>query len=306
MPWLAKAKGFAVVFLILIQSTGFSQVNDSLDRTKLRWTIAGESAAYAGAMGSLYFVWYKDQPLTGFHFFDDSGEWMQMDKAGHFGTAALFSEYSYDLYRNCGMGKNKAAWWASAQSLFFLTSLELLDGFSRDWGFSWSDMAANVGGAGFFLAQKLFWDEGWGQKMRVKFSAHTTYHAGLRPEILGNDFPSRILKDYNGQTFWLSINPSSVFNLDHRFPVWLNLAFGYGAEGMLGGHENPVYNNKGEQLPQLQRYRQGYFSLDIDLKKIPTNKKWLKVVFSTLNWIKIPFPTMEISQGKVLFHPFYF
>jgi len=42
----------------------------------------------------------------------------------------------------------------------------------------------------------------------------------------------------------------------------LNIAFGYGAEGMLYGESNP--NNQFTQDP----YRQFYLSLDVDLTKI--------------------------------------
>lgn len=307
MRWLAK--GLCLVLLILMQKECNAFSNDTTDvvnKKALRLTIASEALAYSGAMSSLYFVWYKDQQLTSFHFFNDSREWMQMDKAGHFGTAALFAEYSFDLYRHCGLSKRKAAWLGASQAMFFLSSLEIMDGFSSDWGFSWSDMGANLAGAGFFLMQHLGEGDRDSQKFRVKFSSHLSQHAQWRPEVLGQDFSSRMLKDYNGQTFWLSVNPHDLFNFNASFPRWLNIAFGYGAEGMLGGTSNPVYNNRGQTLPQFDRMRQYYFSLDIDLRKIPVKRKWMKVTLSALNWIKIPFPALGYSQGKFSLHPFYF
>ena len=51
----------------------------------------------------------------------------------------------------------------------------------------------------------------------------------------------QVLKDYNGQTYWLSANIWS-FNKESNFPRWLNVAFGYGADGMLYGENNPTNN----------------------------------------------------------------
>ncbi|OJU23360.1 MAG: hypothetical protein BGN92_03335 [Sphingobacteriales bacterium 41-5] len=51
----------------------------------------------------------------------------------------------------------------------FLTVIEILDGFSNKWGFSWGDMAANVFGAGMFQGQQLLWNE---QRIKFKFSFH--------------------------------------------------------------------------------------------------------------------------------------
>jgi len=91
------------------------------------------------------------------------------------------------------------------------------------------------------------------------------------------------------------------FNKESNFPKWLNIAFGYGAEGMLYGESNP--NNQFTQDP----YRQFYLSLDVDLTKIKTTSKFLKTLFSTINFIKIPAPTLEYtSRGDFKFHLLHF
>jgi len=80
----------------------------------------------------------------------------------------------------------------------------------------------------------------------------------------------------------------------------LYLATIYGATGMIGGIENP------SNLPYYDRYRQYYLSLDIDLKKIPTKSKVLKVLFSVLNIFKIPMPTLEYGNNRITAHYLYF
>jgi hypothetical protein len=138
----------------------------------------------------------------------------------------------------------------------------------------------------------------------MKFSYHTTDYAAIRPEVLGETPAQRILKDYNGQTYWLSINPQSFIKNKKVLPNWLNFAFGYSADGMVGGESNIGEDYDYSHIPRM---RQFFFSPDVDFTRIPTKSKFLKGVFVVLNMIKIPAPTLEIDQtGKVNFYMFYF
>jgi hypothetical protein len=74
---------------------------------------------------------------------------------------------------------------------------------------------------------------------------------------------------------------------------------------MLGGFENPDEVN-GVPMPEFDRYRQYYFSLDVDLTRIPTRSKFLRGVFNVLSFIKIPMPTVEFSEKGTKFYPLYF
>lgn len=108
------------------------------------------------------------------------------------------------------------------------------------------------------------------------------------------------LKDYNGQTYWLSANINS-FLKTNGIPNWLNLAFGYGAEGMLTGDPNDVL------FLNQNRTRQYYLSLDLDLSRIKTNSNLLKTIFDVFNVIKVPFPALELnSNGRIKWHYIYF
>ncbi|HLA56077.1 MAG TPA: hypothetical protein VK623_08250, partial [Flavobacterium sp.] len=78
----------------------------------------------------------------------------------------------------------------------------------------------------------------------------------------------------------------------------------YGAEGMITGNGD---KNTTELAPETTRYRQYYFSLDVDLSRIQTKSHVLKTLFSVFNTIKIPAPTFEMtSQGKGKLKAFYF
>ena len=151
-----------------------------------------------------------------------------------------------------------------------------------------------------YVSQELLWKE---QRIIPKFSFHTTPYASARPEVLGSTITEQILKDYNGQTYWLSANIHS-FAKTSKFPKWLNVAIGYGAEGMITGYDdfvNTVF------LPESKRYRQFYLSLDVDLTKIETKSHFVKTILTVFNFIKIPAPTIEIrGNGGTKFHFIYF
>ena len=163
-------------------------------------------------------------------------------------------------------------------------------------------MAANVAGSSLFAAQQLGWKE---QRIQFKFSAHRkTYEPDLEmraDELFGTSLAERILKDYNGQTLWMSFNIHS-FLRKKNIPEWLNISVGYGAEGMFGGYENIAYDEDGNETfnrTDIKRYRQWFLSPDIDLTKINTRSKFLRTVLAGLNAIKIPAPSLELSNGKL-------
>ena len=182
----------------------------------------------------------------------------------------------------------------------FLTAVEALDGFSSQWGASAGDIIANASGTALYVSQELIWKE---QRIIPKFSFHPTKYADLRPEILGSSFSEQILKDYNGQTYWLSVNVHSFFK-ESKIPKWLNLALGYGANGMTSGN---VQNSIPFSTSNPERFRQFYLSLDLDLTKIKTNSSFLKTVFSIVNSVKVPAPTIEYKHSDDFkFHLIYF
>lgn len=90
-------------------------------------------------------------------------------------------------------------------------------------------MLANGAGTGLLIGQEILWK---GQRIRLKLSFHRTKYAFLYPEKLGDGLLEELFKDYNGQTYWLSFNLSSFFNCG-ILPEWLNLALGYGGDGMV-------------------------------------------------------------------------
>ena len=306
-------KNFTLILILLVcsnlvigQSNEFYPENwrpDSVNNKRVK--IVGVSAGlfYGATMTALYSTWYKQYSTGKLHNFDDSKEWLGMDKVGHVATTYTLSRYGREALWYTGMNNTKSTLYGAGYAMLFQTTIELFDGYSEGWGFSWSDMAANTIGASLYASQQLIWKE---QRFTMKWSYSPTEYAQYRPNLLGSNWNERMLKDYNGQTYWLSGNISTFLPKESKFPKWINVAGGYGAEGMLGAHGNPCEVD-GEPVPKFDRYNQFYFSLDVDFTRIPTRSKFLKTAFIALSFIKIPFPTIEFNgKGETIFHPLMF
>lgn len=285
---------------------------DSLAQRKKRaLAMAGiHGGLYGGSLLLLNQVWYADYARGKFRTFNDFPEWQQVDKVGHTWSAYQLSRASFTGWRWVGLPEKKQVLLAGLSGFAFLTVIEILDGFSEEWGWSWSDFGANIAGSGLFIGQQLGWKE---QRISFKFSFHRMQYPEAMlnkrsDDLYGASLPERMLKDYNGQTYWLSANLKS-FLPETKLPGWLNLSVGYGAKGMFGGTENiwedPQTNILMDRT-DISRRRQWYLAPDIDFTKIKTNKKWVRSLFNVLNAFKMPAPTMILSKGKIRFHGFYF
>ena len=125
------------------------------------------------------------------------------------------------------------------------------------------DMAANLFGSSLFLAQQLTWKQ---QRVQMRISFHHSIYPAYNPSELGSNWRQRLLKDYNGQTYWLSFNMSSFLPKPNNFPRWMTADIGYGAEGMIGGTTNPKEID-GKAVPSFQRYRKLLIGIGGEFKK---------------------------------------
>lgn len=279
---------------------------------KRRTWIVGTAnvVGYSTAMIGLYNAWYKNYPQGKFHTFNDWPEWKQTDKVGHFYSAYTESRASMELWRWAGMERKKRIWIGGMSGAIYQTVIEVLDGFSSEWGWSWADFSANILGSGALVAQELAWDE---QRIKFKFSFHRKRYDDPElnhrsDELFGRTLAERFLKDYNGQTYWASVNLKPFFK-NSRLPDWLSVAVGYGTEGLFGGTENIGKDDNGNIIfsrPDIRRYRQWFIAPDIDLTKIRTNKKGLRLLFTILSAFKFPAPSIEYGNGRFTLHAVHF
>jgi len=294
-----------IILFVLLPLTAFSQSkldafltpSDSLNRPRLNTIVLSEASIGAITLLGLNQLWYADFERSKFHTINDNSAWLQMDKLGHVFTSYQLGKYGSHLLNWSGVSERDQLFYGATLGFSFLTAVEVLDGYSKEWGFSWGDILANGSGTGLYIGQELLWKE---QRIALKYSFHQTKYAKQRPDKLGETYLEQTLKDYNGQTYWLSANLHSFFK-ESKIPKWLNVAVGYGAEGMLTGTKD-VDN---QVLTSNERYRQYFLSFDLNLSKISTNSKLLRSILDVFNMIKIPFPTLEFNKKGTVFHLFY-
>ena len=272
---------------VLFSTSLFSMPADSVNQRK--WITHGALIGVSGgSLLTLQSVWYSEYNQEKFHLFNDGSNWMQMDKAGHGFTAyhitkevSSMQRWAYN-YSKPGLGVIYA--------MGYLTTLELMDGFSAGWGFSLFDFAANGAGAGLYLLQEKVFNK---QVILPKFSYSTSNYASIRPDVLGNNFPQKLLKDYNAQTYWMSVPLHTIIPISNRLS-FLCISFGYGCDAKIVGDQ--------DYWQGYSARRQFYLSFDIDCSNLTPKHPKLNKALSHLNWIKFPFPSLEFSADKTRFH----
>lgn len=279
-------------------------------RTRWIWAAAGQSAGYGTALVLLNQTWYSQYPRSAWKVFNDWSEWKQMDKLGHVYGTYVQGRASMEIWRWAGVPRKTRIWVGGLTGTAFQTLVEYMDGRSDAWGWSWGDIGANLLGSATLIGQELAWNE---QRVQLKLSFHPKQYADpmlqqRSIDLFGKSWASRMLKDYNTQTYWASFRVKS-FLKNARVPNWLCLAVGTGASGLWGGENNIKKDPSGNILfdrSDIPRRRQWYLSPDIDLTKIHSRKKWVRFALLTLSAFKVPLPTLEIEAGKWKLRPLYF
>lgn len=281
------SKPLLALIIFSLTVTANAQVKrDSVSNDRLKKIIIGGSVGYGSALFALNHLWYRGAEKQSFRFFNDNAEWNQVDKIGHFFSAYYLANGAQRSFVWSNVDEQKADLWGAVTGMLLLAPIEVFDGYSARYGASSGDLIANGAGALFFLGQKRLWGE---IRIHPKFSYQRSDYASLRSDVLGDSEISRIIKDYNGQTYWLSLDLDKFI----RFPSWLNVAVGYGADGMVYARE---YHN---QSNGFRSFRQIYLSPDIDLTAIKSRSRTIRSLLFFLNMVKIPAPGLEIADGKI-------
>lgn len=284
---------------ILPAATVYGQSDSLINSNKNRKVALYSAAVYGVGLVGLNQLWYKGYERGKLHSFNDNDEWLQMDKVGHAYSTFTLSKLSYELYSHKDKkSRNEALLYSGLSSFAFLTTVEIFDGFSKEWGFSWGDFGANTSGIALFVAQEYFLNQ---QVVQLKYSFSPTPYSSFRPQVLGSTLLEEAFKDYNGQTYWASINLNSIYS--RIKPKWMSVAFGLGADQMIFANQTSSFT----EGKVLNAQRQYYLSLDVDWEQIETKKLWLKWVFKVANCIKIPAPSVEFSkEDNIQFKALYF
>lgn len=303
--WFRKTYALTCTLALLISLSAQGQLAPSPDSitseiNDRRLLVLGSTfiVGYSALLVTLNKAWYQNKERTDFHFFNDNHEWKQMDKAGHFWGAFHESRAGIDMLRWAGVPDKKAIIYGGLLGVVLQTPIEIFDGYQADYGASVSDLVANTVGSAAVVAQELAWRE---VRIMPKYSFHTTRYASVRPNLLGSSLGEQALKDYNGQTYWLSVNIGDFLNKESKYPKWLSMAVGYGAEEIVYNHE-PTNLAKG-----FQAHRQFYLSPDLNLLHFKGKNKVLNTALYVLSIVKVPAPALEFNTKKGFkMHAIYF
>lgn len=241
-------------------------------------------ASYAIIYGLPFAAWYDWRTARGWRFFDDGHEWKQMDKLGHVWTTYHLSWIYRERAEVCGYAPAAAKRLGALLAWSFQASIELVDGFFPKWGASLWDLGANTVGTGLYWVADYM--RPW--RMDVRFSFSPSPYAAQRPDALGRG-AAQILKDYNGQTYWLVLQ-------HERLPV--GLAVGHGAGGLLGG-----YGREPIEVIRAREYRRWVLSLDPNWELLLRRPRWALRIFVA---IKTPFPALVYERSALRLVWLYF
>ncbi len=315
-----KIKSLTIFTLLILfgyptlhaQKAPFFAPADSLDKVRFYSALGIGLSSFTATSIGLYNSWYKNFDQSKFHLFNDWKEWRGMDKMGHAYTSYNLCNIGYQGARWTGISKKGGLVIAGIGSTVIQTTIEIMDGHSSKWGFSLGDVAFNTIGTGLFIAQQSFWDD---QKFRIKVSSSRKDYQdqillsqnGIESSIsdridqlYGESTMERFLKDYNAQTIWVSANIKSIIP-SAPVPKWLNLAFGFSGENLLGGFDNQWFIADEKYVaPEniYPRYHQFILSFDADLNKIKTKNHFVNSLLALLNSFKLPAPAIEYNSLK--------
>lgn len=296
-------KWIFVWFILLFNLLTFNASSQALKSSKdtsviekgtLYKALGFTGAYYTTSIFVMNNTWYKDKEIVPFHFYNDNAGYLQVDKFGHMFGSYVYSYIGYFGLLKLGATRKESLIFGSTLGFVLQFPIEIMDGVHEGYGFSWGDIAANAMGSALVFGQELLFRE---QVVKYKFSYWESEYSKNSNGYYGETTLNRLLKDYNGHTYWFSM-PINKFIFKQTLPSWLSIAVGYGANGMYGEFEN-IDSFNGVAIPETERYRQYLLSLDIDWTRIETNSKFLQLLFKGMTFIKMPFATLEYnSKGK--------
>jgi hypothetical protein len=271
---------FLVTFLLFAvparaQDTLHNAADDSLHSYRLALVTGITSAGFIYGYTMQHAMWWKGEKSP-FHF-----EWKQdwtyalgSDKFGHAYFPYLVSNIYCKLFQWSGVNETKSIWLGSALGMSYQTFIEIRDGFSKEWGFSWGDFTADLLGSSYPVAQYYY---PWLRNITLKIS----YYPSNRFREHHN---STLIDDYESTYDWVSVSVHSLLPYECKkfWPAFVNLALGHSVKNLddpSGGHH------------------EFYLGLDWNLLSIPDSWWLYRILKNTIGYYHLPAPAIRIYPG---------
>lgn len=273
-----------VALLLVVLSTAHAQDVDTvagkppgINPVRLSIVAGATVGAFIYGHALVNRSWWKDEKVP-FHVntTTDYTYALNADKLGHMTFAYSASTIYGDLFRWSGMDSTDATWSGFGVAMAYQTYVEIRDGFSAVYGFSWGDMVSNTIGATLPVVQRYV------PALR-SIDLQISYWPS---DAFKNGEYNSIVDDYTSTTHWLALNTYDVAPTSWQtwFPPWLGIAVGHSVQNLDG-------NGGGQHIV--------YLSLDWQLHRIPGLPQWLADVFRVLHLYHLPAPAVRILPNVV-------
>ena len=112
---------FLILFSCIFLTTNAQELSTTpaFDKiAKKNILLISEGVAYTATLIGLNSLWYKDYPRSSFHFINDNGEWLQMDKMGHMTASYYMGVAGIKAYKWAGMNEKTSIWYGGLSGSF--------------------------------------------------------------------------------------------------------------------------------------------------------------------------------------------
>ena len=244
----------------------------------IRWDLLGFGAGIT-ALGITRWDWGS----SGFHFVSEGFFGKDtfnggMDKLGHAWMGYALSDYLTWRIEHSSSDIAYADVTGAALSMGIMTGIELSDGLSSGYGFSYEDFIMDAAGAGFSLLRR-----------RVPGLADLVdFRLQYIPsgEGSGWDFAT----DYMGQKYVLALKPAGVRSLQDSPLRFVELQLGYYARGFGNGHA------------KSDREQNAYVGLGLNVAEVyrtlaqDNNSTWSRAVEGVFHHIQVPYTYLPVEH----------
>lgn len=229
--------------------------------------------------------WWEDQE-RGFHLDPIKNDFhysLNLDKMGHFASGVALGEFFYESYYWTGLSEFHSYLFAGLSASLTHVGIDIKDGFSPSWGFSFFDVFAGSLG-GFYPMAKRYIPAFKYFDLKMSYWINTkAYYRQSETKIFTDD--------YVNQTYWLSLKVYRLLPTPARkyYPDWLAFAVGLSID------EGVFVNGVGKGKREI------YLALDYDLEAFKPKKNWSRLLVKSLNYIKFPAPSIQVYPETKFF-----
>lgn len=286
-------RSFLISICLFLSLVCSAQVQSNNDTSFFKKWITPKRAVIGGiilqqASSSIieYYWWWHErgQPFN----INNDGFWnnysLGMDKLGHAYISYMATHSIYEAMNWAGFTEKTSFYTSLGVSFFWALSIEMGDAHTV-WGFSNTDLAANMLGIGYAVLQ---------QKVPVLNNFNFTFSYFPSRYFMNGDGQNwSLTSDYDGHCYWLNVNVSELIPKRSRikWPSYFNVSIGYS-----------TYSNVQDGI--LNRSRQLNAGFAFNLNHWRPENKGAKAIKNVIRYIQLPGPGVSIMNGNAKATPF--